>query len=220
MKSKLKRQICEIHIVRSLYRLIIRYYNRLIKDHKFYRIRINPNVKIEMISDDESAQTFGGYYNLSPFNANEDIIFSSTSTTKIRGSSYEALKILFKSRDYVKYIDETYAWNWQQGSLLQWFGESNNKIIYNKYSCENKKFYSIIRNINSDFKKQIDYPIYAVSKKGNFALTLNFNRIAKIKPDYGYFYEDQRFSDLKNFDDGIWNINLINNNCSLIISLD
>ena len=75
----------------------------------------------------------------------------------------------------------------------------------NNYSPETDKYYSEIINIETHNSKKISMPVYSVAKDGSFALTLNFDRLTLLRPDYGYFYKKN--IELKNYDlDGIWKI--------------
>ncbi len=80
-------------------------------------------------------------------------------------------------------LAETTAWNFHQGSRVQWLPNSENKIIYNNRDSD--KFISIILDVKIGEKKILPAPIYAVSPDGKFALGLNFARLKKYG-GYGY----------------------------------
>lgn len=165
--------------------------------------------------------TFFGYYNISPFNSKGDILFCETSTQKVRGSLEEELEIKIFKSDINKAIKitKTKSWNWQQGCMLQWYANSDDKIIYNCYSEQVKQYHSEILNINTGNRKKLCMPIYSVSDDGSFFLTLSFDRLAEIRPDYGYF--NKKYSVLLNNDeDGIWKIDIKQNTSKLILSLN
>lgn len=67
------------------------------------------------------------------------------------------------------------AFNWQQGSMLQWLGpDFNTRVIYN--DAENSHFVSRIVSIVTGQIKTIPEAIYAVDPSGSFSITLNFER--------------------------------------------
>jgi hypothetical protein len=131
------------------------------------------------------------------------------------------LKIYLKQGKEIKYLTKSSAWNWQQGCMLQWYAASNDTIIYNDFSYEKNHYISIIRNITTGNDKTIDFPVYSVSNSGDFALTLNFERLALMRPDYGYFNRNIKWEDLPDdHSDGIWFVDLKKNSSKLILSLD
>ncbi len=114
-----------------------------------------------------------------------------------------------------KKISSTKCWNWQQGCMLSWLDDD--RIIHNYFDGYSYK--SKIININSKEERIIDFPIYSVSKNGEFALSLNFSRLAALRPDYGYFNLDYTNIDKVNDSEGIFYIDLINNTHKLLVSL-
>ncbi|MCR5185760.1 MAG: hypothetical protein K6D97_01410, partial [Clostridia bacterium] len=115
-------------------------------------------------------------------------------------------------------ITDTHAWCWQQGSRLRW---SNNKdvIIYNdcidnEYCC---LFYNIMTN---KIIQKVDYALYDITPNEKFGLSLNFSRLQRLRPGYGYdILEDHSKSKNAPDDDGVFLIDISNNSSKLIISL-
>ena len=102
----------------------------------------------------------------------------------------------------------TRAWNWQQGIMLQWLPtEPDRKIIYNDRRSDT--FVSIIRDVCTGEEQTLPRPIYALRPDGKQAVSVNFARIARTRPGYGY--EGVRDPGLGNphpDDDGIWVMDL------------
>ena len=163
--------------------------------------------------------SFFGYYNIVPFNFKGDVLFCSKESPE---KKYPDKRININSYNIfdekIRKVGESGAWNWQQGCLLQWFKESDDEIIYNDYDEQNSKYLSRIVNIENGQKKDLSLPIYSVSKKGDYALTLNFERLAWLRPDYGYFAAPTKEM-LSLEEDGIWKINFKEDSNKLIISL-
>ncbi len=116
-------------------------------------------------------------------------------------------------------IAETRAWNWQQGSMLQWLGpDYNRKIIFN--DLQNGRFVSVIFDIAAGERKIIPFPIYAVHSNGRRALSLNFSRLNDAREGYGYKgVKDPSVSEDKPKDDGIYFVDLERGERGLAISL-
>jgi len=89
---------------------------------------------------------FFGYYDKSPLNINCDKLLCHRVNFDGRDVNDDDIAeigyIDLESGEFVL-LDETLAWNWQQGSQLQWLpSKNNNSIIYN--SIKDNKFVSII----------------------------------------------------------------------------
>lgn len=117
-------------------------------------------------------------------------------------------------------LDETRAWCWQQGTMLQWLGsDPSRKIIYN--SVEDGRYVSIIRDVHSGETRTLPRPIYAVSPDGSQAVSLNFSRVARTRPGYGYYaLPDPTERQMHPDDDGIWWMDLDTGDTELIVTLD
>ncbi len=114
-----------------------------------------------------------------------------------------------------KKISSSKCWNWQQGCMLSWLNDE--EIIHNFFDGNSYK--SKIIHIQTKEERILDFPIYSVSKDGRFALSLNFSRLAALRPDYGYFNLDYSNLDPISDQEGIFYIDLIQNTSSLLVTL-
>lgn len=76
----------------------------------------------------------------------------------------------------------TDIWNWQQGCMLQWF--SQDEIIYNDF--ENDHYVARILNLVNGRSRTLHRPIYCLSPDRRYALSLDFARLDRERPGYGY----------------------------------
>jgi hypothetical protein len=167
-----------------------------------------------------SGVNFFGYYNLSPINERGDILFLKVEKEEVRGSLHEPASIMLKQTDgAIQKIAETNSWNWQQGCMVQWLPLNCKYLIFNDYDEANDRYISKIINSKGVIIKTYNNPIYNVSKCGSYALTLDYSRLAQMRPDYGYFNKKE-FILLNEREDGIWRVDLDSGNVFLIISLD
>ncbi len=72
---------------------------------------------------------------------------------------------------------ETRAWCWQQGSMLQWFDEK--RLIWNDVEGDH---HAARLSDGTVFP----HPVYTLSPDRRFALSLNFSRLDRERPGYGY----------------------------------
>lgn len=191
---------------------------RYLINRAFDSFKLANDIEIEAVDSD--GVTFFGYYNISPENQNGDILYLKVNNEIIRGSLFEPASIMLKHADghRVK-LALTKSWNWQQGCMLQWFPGKADHILFNDYDTENDKYITKVIDIEGNILKTFDKPVNNVSKTGQFALSLNYDRLAKMRPDYGYFNRGN--IDLPtDSEDGIWYIDLNSSEIKLIISLD
>ncbi|WP_169979509.1 TolB-like translocation protein [Tautonia rosea] len=82
-------------------------------------------------------------------------------------------------------IDRTSAWSWQQGTMLQWLGSAPERlIIYNQ--VDGDRYVSVIRDVHSGATRTLPRPIYAVDPSATTAVTLDYDRLNRLRPGYGY----------------------------------
>lgn len=116
-------------------------------------------------------------------------------------------------------LAETHAWNWQQGTMLHWLSTAPDRlIIHNDRDADS--FFSVIRDVHTGETRKLPRPVYAVSKNGKSAVTLNFARVHQTRPGYGYCglpdpWADELYPD----EDGIYWMDLTTGENRLIISL-
>jgi hypothetical protein len=176
-----------------------------------------PGVNIESV---DNGVCFFGYYNISPENNNGDILYLKVNNEETRASLIEPAKIMVKkpSGDIFQ-IGETRAWNWQQGCMLQWLPKGGKDILFNDYDEVNDRYVSKIIDMNSNVLRTFGMPVNNVSSDGSFALSLNYDRLAKMRPDYGYF--NRKNNELADDNqDGIWHFDLTSGHKNLIITLE
>lgn len=116
-------------------------------------------------------------------------------------------------------IAETRAWNWQQGTMLQWLPAAPDRLIIHN-DREGDRFVSVVRDVHTGESWTLPFPIYAVSRDGRFAVSVNFSRVHQMRPGYGYVGlplpgDDELYPD----NDGIYLVDLSTGEHRLIISL-
>lgn len=117
-------------------------------------------------------------------------------------------------------LAETTAWNFQQGSMLQWHPNAlNSNIIFNRR--EKGMDNGVILDIHTKEEKKLEAPIANVDPKGKFALSINFNRLYDFRPGYGYAGLVDKYKDIYHPNkDGVLLVDLETGKSNLIISLE
>jgi len=115
-------------------------------------------------------------------------------------------------------VAKTSAWNWQQGCMLQWldaFGDET--LIFN--DRRDGRFVSVILEVSTGRQRILPMPIYAVSPRGDSAISVNFARIHRLRPGYGYVgaadpWQDDPAPD----EDGLYRLDLATGRWELIVT--
>ncbi len=116
-------------------------------------------------------------------------------------------------------LDETVAWCWQQGTMLQWVGTApDREVIYN--GVKDKRYVAIIRDVHSGKTRVLPKPIYAMSRDGTQAVTLDFDRTGRLRPGYGYIaLPEEAKDDPAPKDRGAYWMDIKTGTCKLVYSL-
>jgi hypothetical protein len=81
-------------------------------------------------------------------------------------------------------LDETRAWCWQQGCMLQWRPSSKSEILWNDRQGDH--YVCHIRDVKTGRKRTLPWAIYTLSPDGRTAIGTDFRRINHMRPGYGY----------------------------------
>ncbi len=169
------------------------------------------------------AQYFFGYYDLQPFNFDENLHLTHKTSFRNRlqekGDTAEVGFIDLSNGKYEK-IDTTHAWNFQQGAMLQWNPVApNSEVIYN--TVTDGDYHGVITDIRSGKKRYLDKPVANVSKDGKYALSINMARLYDFRPGYGYAWPtDPDYYVNHSKEDGVFLTDMESGHSKLILSLD
>lgn len=130
---------------------------------------------------------FFGFHDKSPWSFDNKYLLANRfeiQNRKILSSDYIEVGY-FEGEKHDNFImsDKTKAFNWQQGCMLQWVGNSHN-FIYN--SLKDNHHISIIKNVDSKTIAEFSLPVANVDSNGKYGLSYNFTRLAKYFQGYGY----------------------------------
>ncbi len=165
---------------------------------------------------------FFGYYDKSPWSPDHRFLLTHQTDFLDRLPSVHDLariKVIdTENQGEEKIIADTHAWNFQQGSGLQWVGKEGHLFVFNDF--QNGHFVSILYSLDDHKKTTLPYPVYALHPDGRKALFLNFSRLQIVREGYGYNSRDTK-TELPSLEsDGIWGFDLVSpNEKKLIISL-
>lgn len=174
-------------------------------------VRVSPN--------DSQQEYFFGYYGICPEDASGRYVLclkaDNTWSDVAPASPAEILLIDTEKNETdpgrVKVLGKTHTWNVQQGCMAQWLGPNyDREIIYN--DLRNGKYCSVILDVFSGDERVLRAPVYSVSRDGSFALTLDFSRLHRMRPGYGYSNRPDKTAGQKLPDSPcIWKLDIMSN---------
>jgi len=162
---------------------------------------------------------FFGYYDISPFNPEDNrylILHGNNLAPYLNYNNKYTTDILLYDRKInkiLKKIDSTYAWNWQQGSRLQWI--SDRKIIYNCFSQHGNDYYARVYDLVDLEFQDYSYPVQVAST--DYYLSLSYKSLYKYRSEYGY---NAHAVDQSNPEPYIKKVSLIDNSVQDLVTSD
>ncbi|WP_052812997.1 surface carbohydrate biosynthesis protein [Desulfonatronum thioautotrophicum] len=179
----------------------------------------------DRVYSDETHQVFFGYYDITPFSPDESKLLAMHAPLEnVTPAPNSQVKVGFydlnQQAPEFQAVDISSTWCWQMGCRLQWYpAAGENTILYNK--LVNGKYGSVIQDVYSkNILKAYTYPLYAVSPDGRWGLSINFSRLQRLRPGYGYTsLPDETKNDLAPIRDGIWRIEMETGRTKFLLSL-
>ena len=142
------------------------------------------------VSPEDGYEYFYGYYDKSPWDATDRFMIAIKAKKAYRSVAPKepAVVGVIDTQDNNKFyrIGITHSWNVQQSCMAQWMGpDFKTRLIYN--DCRDGKYCSVIYNFKEKEEETVlPMPVYDVSRDGSFALSLDFSRLHRMRPGYGY----------------------------------
>lgn len=176
---------------------------------------VSPKVKSEgnliKLTPEDEYEYFFGYYDKSPWNTEETHILAlraESTTTSVAPERPAEVVLIDLQTNQIEVIGSTRSWNVQQGAMLQWRGPGfSSEILYNDF--RNNEYVTVLYNVHLKKERIIPTPVYSVSEDGKQALSLDFARLHRLRPGYGYrWLEDKTRNDSIPDSPAIWRVDL------------
>lgn len=140
---------------------------------------------VKRLTPDDGFEYLFGYYDKCPWSEDERYLLA----LKVANASREAdstipaeiVRIDLASRK-TEPLATTCTWNVQQGCMLQWL--SSSEILYN--DCRGNRYVAVVLDLDTRTERILPMPIYAMSPDRRTALSLDFSRLHRLRPGYGY----------------------------------
>ncbi len=124
-----------------------------------------------------------------------------------------------KDGDRFTELAKTPAWSWQQGTMLQWLGTApDREAVFNSFT--DKQPTATVLDVFTGKSRTLPRPVYALSNDGAQAVTLDFARLHRLRPGYGYpTYAEQFASDPAPEKLGVWRMDMKTGKNELVLNL-
>jgi len=186
-------------------------------------------LEVSVILSNKKSPTFFGYHDKTPFSgdASKILAMSVTASDTRPESEGTAMKLGYFAKNekgefekrFIPFA-ETTTWCWQQGCMLQWHpSQPNSQVVFN--ALVDDAYGSVVFDIKQGkVVREYPYPIYSVAPTGTYAATLNFSRLGRLRPGYGYgLLPDSTAKSLVPEDDGLFVFDLQSAERKLVASL-
>ena len=166
---------------------------------------------------------FFGYYDKTPWNATGQYLLGMESAFCDRqpepGETLTLGMVDLKDGNTYIPLTKTAAWCWQQGSMLQWLGSApDRECVYN--TVADGKYVAEVRDVQTGKTRTLPRSIYAVSPDGKQAVTLDFARLNRLRPGYGYATLHETHADeMAPKELGVWHMDMATGKNDRVISL-
>lgn len=145
---------------------------------------------IVRVSPNDDYEYFYGYYDKSPWDITDRymLCIKVKQAYKSVAPKENAVIGVIDTNENNIFIEiaTTRSWNVQQGCMAQWLGpDFGSRILYNDF--RDGKYCAVIYDFaKRTEEKTLPMPAYDVSKDGSFVLSLDFSRLHRLRPGYGY----------------------------------
>ena len=181
------------------------------------RINLADGVVCRLLGD-PAWETFFGYYDLSPFEPQGKRLLA----CRVKRDRPGAMEVGFYSavaaRSFTP-VAATETWCWQQGCRLAWvpaFGSG--QVVFNTLGKD--AYAAVVFDVDGGKETaRFARPLYDISPDGRYGLSVNFSRLQRLRPGYGYSQFPDAAADTAAVDDGIWLVDLAANESRLLHSL-
>lgn len=191
---------------------------------KNYKLKVLDNrVELNTVSSEfGSDEVFFGYYDKCCCWENQVIFHRTGYPSTHKPTADETADVYLKKigENNSEKIGSTRAYNWQQGARLHWISES--EILYNIFDEKSGEYKTVLYSTDQKcIKKIFDKPVQE-SYKNEFFLSINYQRLRSMRPDYCYRCKPEMTkAELADHGkDGIWRVDMKSGECQLLHSID
>lgn len=152
--------------------------------------RIKSEGGVVRVSPDDGFEYYYGYYDKSPWDATNRYIIGIQVKQAYKSVAPQEPGIVgvidtLDNNRFLK-LGVSHAWNVQQSCMAQWMGpDFKTRILYNDF--RNGHYCAVIYNFEKKSEEKVlPMAAYDVARDGSFIMSLDFSRLHRMRPGYGY----------------------------------
>lgn len=179
--------------------------------------KIKSEGDVVRVSPDDGYEYFYGYYDKSPWDAADRymICIKVKQAYKSVAPKEPGIVGVIDTQNNNKFIKigVTHSWNVQQSCMAQWMGpDFKSRILYNDF--RDGHYCSVIYNFEAKKEEKVlPMAAYDVARDGSFILSLDFSRLHRMRPGYGYSNLPDTTKGVLCPDQGcIWKVDVVDGN--------
>jgi hypothetical protein len=166
------------------------------------------------------ASHFFGFHDLTPWNATTDeLVALRTEVPEDHVPTHrdQADVVIVNEVDgIVTPVGQTRAWNWQMGARQRWLPALGRRVV--AYNAETSIGFELrIVDLDTSERRALPWPVHDLHDQRGFGLTLNFRRLFRCQPGYGYDHPSPEET-LEPDADGILRVDLASGEGRMILS--
>ncbi len=168
----------------------------------------------------DGQHVFFGYYDLHQANAsNKYLLAHVLPIGAMMGTADIKIGYIDREKGGITTFTNSKAWNWQQGSRLRWHPVFEDEVLFNDYS--EGTYITKVWNLKQKcVVEQYPYAFYDINKDFSYGISLNFSRLQRLRPGYGYSNKvDTTVGDYAPKEDGLFLFDIAKMNSTMVISL-
>ena len=176
---------------------------------------ITKAMPITQLSPDDNTHYWVGYYDKQPWSQNNSSILTHQANfIDHYPEPHEHCQVGTITDGEFRPAATTKAWNWQQGAHLRWSSlPGQETLMFNDLDDEGNPISRWVTKEGTQLHA-INSHIYAVTPglpgaNPQYGLTLDFGRLTRLRPEYGYpALKDKNESTPAPDDEGLWKVDL------------
>lgn len=160
-------------------------------------------------------QEFAGYYDTSPWSPGMRFLLSHQQA----GADTCDLMLYDRTSSSCRALASTHAWNLQQGSRAHWWPcVATPRVLFN--DVVDGRLVARIVDIANSSERICPFPIQSIAPQADTAISLNYLRLGKLRPEYGYAVDVANFdADQDHNHDGLWLVDLRSGDARMLINI-
>lgn len=178
---------------------------------------VDSRYKIFTTIRDENAHIFRGYYDIDFFSYDRSYFLYHMLLKDSETKNQISIGVYDLKNQEKRIVGHSNCWCWQQGCRLRWIDKD--KILLN--DCIEDQYCSKIIDVNTNtVEKVYSMAFYDIHIGKKYGLGVNFSRLQRLRPGYGYRTLEDRTKGIDHpKDDGVYYYDMDSDKCNLLFSI-